>query len=115
MLLSIGVFDFEHTVKQEVLLNIRIESNESPKGCVSDQLTDTTCYKELIEQILSFSATKHFNLIEHFAYEIVQLLRVKFSKESITIKVTKFPTIANQKQNVSFLIQSDHPLENLTK
>ncbi|MDJ1305525.1 MAG: dihydroneopterin aldolase [Candidatus Midichloria sp.] len=107
VLLSIGAFDFERVAKQEVLLDIKVKSKERPRGCISDQLPDTKCYKELIEQILLFATTKHFNLIEHFAYEIMQLLKAKFLAESIIIEVTKFPIIANQKQNVSFRIQSD--------
>ncbi|CAG7595664.1 MAG: dihydroneopterin aldolase [Candidatus Midichloria sp.] len=114
VLLSIGAFDFERAAnKQEVLLDIKVKSKKRPRGCISDQLADTTCYKELIEQLLSFATTKHFNLIEHFAYEIMRLLKAKFLEESIVVEVTKFPTIAKQKQNISFRIQSDDFLEDL--
>lgn len=106
ILASIGVFPDELGIKQEILLDIKIKSDTLPLGCFSDQLSDTYCYQTLIEEVIAFIATKHFNLIEHLAYEILTVLENKFPKSSISIKVTKFPIINNQKQIISFTVKS---------
>ena len=101
---NIGAFSYEVGQKQKILLDIKIDFITPPLGAASDQLSDVHCYKTLIEELIIFIDTRHFNLIEHLTSEILRLLKSRFAKELISVKVTKFPVINNQEQAVSFSV-----------
>ena len=106
ILANIGAFSYEFNVKQAILLDIKIVFSTLPVGCMSDQLSDVYCYQTLIEEIVAFVDTKHFNLIEHLAHEILALLKNKFPQDAIIVKVTKLPIINSHKQIISFIVES---------
>ena len=88
---------------QPVWLDIDLYFAKLPKACKSDQLQDTACYAELIKEIESHLKNKRFNLIEHLAYEIYQLLKKKLAPQiKITIRISKKPSIPHLTGGVVF-------------
>jgi len=106
LLVSIGVFDEERITKQYILLDIKISNDKLIDGCFSDEINDVFCYEKIIKEITILAESKHFNLIEHFTFKIIELLKTKFRNESLLVKATKFPIYIDKKFSVSFIIDS---------
>ncbi|QKX00996.1 FolB domain-containing protein [Wolbachia endosymbiont of Dipetalonema caudispina] len=55
---------------QLVSVNVDFAFRSPPLGFITDQLEDTICYLEVVQNIKSLAQSKQFNLIEHFTYNI---------------------------------------------
>ncbi|MFL3876820.1 dihydroneopterin aldolase [Wolbachia endosymbiont of Trichogramma kaykai] len=65
-----------------------------PSGLTADQLKDTICYLEVVQNIQSLVHGKQFNLIEHLTHEIYRainnlLLRKKHIISSVRVTTHK--------------------------
>ena len=69
--MSIGILEQEKLKKQRVLLDVVL--NMSPKETYEDEIENTISYAEIIEKIQALASSKHFNLVETFAEDIVEL------------------------------------------
>ena len=89
--LFIGINPEEKENKQKIILNIKwdLMNSTAPQ---TDNIEDTVNYFAVREFVKNYPQNRHFNLIEHFLYEIkIELLR-EFSKmENIKIELEKFP------------------------
>ncbi|QKX02217.1 dihydroneopterin aldolase [Wolbachia endosymbiont of Dirofilaria (Dirofilaria) immitis] len=55
---------------QLVSISIDFIFKSPPLGFITDQLGDTICYLEVVQNIKSLVQNKQFNLIEHFNHDI---------------------------------------------
>ncbi|MCV3769202.1 MAG: dihydroneopterin aldolase [Wolbachia pipientis] len=55
---------------QLVSVNVDFAFRSPPLGLITDQLEDTICYLEVVQNIRSLAQSRQFNLIEHFTYNI---------------------------------------------
>lgn len=103
---KLGVSDLERSTSQEVLIDVELIFPETLKGCFSDELTDTICYKDLSEEITNFCEAREFKLVECLAHEIIMFLKnyisTKLSAKKIKVIIYKKPPIQNLKNYVSF-------------
>lgn len=99
--LSIGCYDFEKLAPQDIEIDLWIRDEKLPLGCKSDQLADTLCYDQLVQEIRKLATEKHFELLEHFTYTLYGFIKEKTLKP-IVIRVRKFPRPELLKQGVSF-------------
>lgn len=69
----IGDYDWERTMKQELLLNICIETDLS-KAAASDDIHDTLDYKALTDEIIAMAETAEFRLLEAFGKAVLEII-----------------------------------------
>jgi FolB domain-containing protein len=68
----IGVFPFERTGKQEVIINVTLHT-DFRAACSSDRIEDTLDYKYVKKQIMSMVQRSSFFLVERLAEEVARV------------------------------------------
>jgi len=84
----IGINDEERVNRQEVILNITLCADLSA-ACASDNIDDTTDYKTLKKELLSFVENSSYFLIEKLAEETARLCLVNPQIKRVTVSVDK--------------------------
>jgi|TARA_B110001454_G_scaffold21800_1_gene21167 FolB domain-containing protein len=84
----LGISDNERSIKQEISLNIRFNTNLNKAGN-SDNIKDTINYADVVEIIFQELNKVRFKLIESLAEYLVELLRTIYSPNSIEIEIFK--------------------------
>lgn len=79
---------------QLVSIDVDFTFKSPPSGLTTDQLKDTICYLEVVQNIQSLVQGKQFNLIEHLTHEIYGainnlLLRKKHIISSVKVTTHK--------------------------
>ncbi|MES2217473.1 MAG: dihydroneopterin aldolase [Pseudomonadota bacterium] len=99
----LGWPDAERAQQQLVVIDINLQFQQPPQGCVSDELQDTHCYDTLTATILEKISTRQYKLLEHLGHELYQHIKA-FVKEGTTVgvRVKKLPPIASLKGGVFF-------------
>lgn len=94
----------EREKTQAIILDIKLHFLQPPRACSTDDLEDTHCYDTLVQNIRHYLNQREFRLIEHLGKELYQFIKLQFSKQeaSLTIRITKKPTISNLNGGVSF-------------
>ena len=90
---SVGVYAHEQVITQMLSTDIIIRFEQLPEGCHSDELGGTICYDTLIQKVQQVAASRHFNLIEHFAAVVLQTVTDSLGDYQATVQVavTKDP------------------------
>lgn len=101
---SVGVYDHEKLSKQQLFVNIDIELMGMPRGCQSDDVSDVICYDHLIAHLRKQAESKHYELIEHFAWMLFNAI-AEYLQETVvlTVAVLKDPKIPGLK-NATFTL-----------
>lgn len=76
---------------QLVSIDVDFTFKSPPLGLTTDQLKDTICYLEVVQNIQSLVQGKQFNLIEHLTHDIYRMINdLLMQKEHIisSVKVT---------------------------
>ncbi|MCP5054781.1 MAG: dihydroneopterin aldolase [bacterium] len=69
----IGIFDWERTQKQDVVINIRIEL-DGTTAAKSDRVEDTVNYNTISQRVIREVENSQFLLVEKLAEHILQLV-----------------------------------------
>ncbi|MBR9983165.1 MAG: dihydroneopterin aldolase [Wolbachia endosymbiont of Homalodisca vitripennis] len=81
----------EKSSPQLVSIDVDFTFKSPPSGLTTDQLKDTICYLEVVQNIQSLVQGKQFNLIEHLTHEIYRAINnLLLRKEHIisSVRVT---------------------------
>jgi len=98
---NLGWPEEERATQQIVMVSLEIFFNTPPKACLSDQLSDTFCYDDLIQHLTHQLAQKQFRLIEHLAHEIYLQVK-KIVNHQVIVHLNKKPNIAGLMGGVCF-------------
>lgn len=104
--INIGVSDSERLVPQEVLVDYTVHFQGVPHGCISDNMSDSICYAEVVNCIKNFSENRSFMLIEHYGFALFEYLRQHCSIKAATLVVKKKPQVPGLKGGASFRISN---------
>ncbi|MHC0449317.1 MAG: dihydroneopterin aldolase [Candidatus Lariskella arthropodorum] len=104
--INIGVSDSERLVPQEVLVDYTVHFQGVPHGCISDNMSDSICYAEILNCIKNFSENRSFMLIEHYSFALFECLRQDCSIKEATLVVKKKPQVPGLKGYASFRISN---------
>lgn len=92
--LFLGWPNEERMRKQIVTLDIDITYPAVPRACLSDDLKDTICYRELIEKLRAKIGDHKFHLIEHVTQEVYNAINTMLPTGClISVSLTKHPQI----------------------
>ena len=84
----IGLYPEERDKKQDVIINVTLETDLRPAG-LSDDLNDTVDYKAIKLNILDFVENSSFKLIESLAEGIAQICLDAPKVQGATVTIDK--------------------------
>lgn len=85
---SIGVFDWEKQVRQTLVLNLEAEYVTS-RASSTDRIEDAISYVDVCDALVQLAHSRHFDLLEHLAACMCDLLLEKFAFQSLEIVLLK--------------------------
>lgn len=91
---TIGVYEWEKTTKQKLILDLEMAWDNKPAGN-SDDVLLCLDYFLVSQSITSFIQSNQFELIECVAERVAELVMQKFAVQWLKIKVSKPGAIAN--------------------
>ncbi len=93
---TLGVFDFEKTSPQDVILNITLDFLSMPPACETDSHKDAICYAGLSEHLQNHCNGKSFDMIEFLAMKLTQQTQAYLTQPAhITLELFKDPPLDN--------------------
>lgn len=84
----IGIFDWERTRKQKVIINVEIIFNAS-KASKSDKVKDTVDYKTITKKIIKHVETSKYFLIERMADQVLRIVMTDPKVKSAKVRIDK--------------------------
>ena len=84
----IGLYDWERTTKQDVIINAEIHFDAS-KAAKSDKVEDTIDYKAINKKIIKLVEESQYFLIEKMAGEILKIIMEDPKVEAAKVMVDK--------------------------
>ena len=100
---TVGAYDWEQRIKQQVLLDITMDWHNKPAG-ISDNINHCLNYAEVSQTIISYLNDKKFVLIERIVEEVATLIINRFYVQKIKVKVSK-PQALSTAKNVAVVIE----------
>lgn len=100
---TIGVYDWEQTIKQKLVLDIEMAHDNQPAGH-SDDVADALDYSAVSSAVIEHIENGRFLLVERVAEEIAQLIMERFSVPWVKIRLTK-PGAVPQARGVGVIIE----------
>ncbi len=98
----IGVFDWERSINQPILIDIALETDIS-KAALSDDVKDALSYKEVCDDVSAWCKEIKAQLLEHLAAQLVDRLFANYNCQKIAISVAK-PTAIKETDAVGVQI-----------
>lgn len=105
----IGFKDWEREKKQDVLINLKIET-DAEKGLETDIVDDSVDYKTITKKIISEVENTNFNLLEKLADFILDLVMEDNKVKRATIEVDK-PYALRFSESVSITLTKERKNE----
>jgi 7,8-dihydroneopterin aldolase/epimerase/oxygenase len=99
----IGVYDWERTIRQAVVLDIEMAS-DNRRAAASDGIDDALDYAAVSQRVLSFIEGSEFQLIETMAEQVAQLIRDEFQVPWLRLRLCK-PGAVPAAKDVGVLIE----------
>ena len=90
---TIGVYDWEQTIKQRLVFNIEMEWDFT-KAVETDEVKYCLNYAEVAEKVLRFVESKPFKLVETVAHQVADLLQKTYRIRTLRIELHKPKAIA---------------------
>lgn len=84
----IGVYDWERTIKQTVVLDLEM-SSDNRRAANTDAIDDALDYKAVAIRVSEFVAGSQFQLVETLAERSAELVRAEFEVEWVRLKLSK--------------------------
>lgn len=99
----IGINDDERVERQDVLINLELETDVRPAG-LSDDINDAVNYRTLTKQIIDLVENSRFFLVERMAEEIARLCLADERVGRVRVTVEK-PTALRFARSVGVAIE----------
>ncbi len=100
---TVGVYEWEKKIKQEIGVNIRVTFNGIP-AAKSDNIDETIDYKKLRNQIIDHVERTDFNLVERVASETADIALSFPLAEKVWVEVEK-PGALRLTDTVSIIVE----------
>ncbi len=84
----IGIYDWERTTKQTVILDIEM-AFDIRQAAATDDIQHTLDYKSVSKRIISFVENSQYFLVEKLIEEIASLIRTEFNVPWVKITLNK--------------------------
>ncbi|MGF1725204.1 dihydroneopterin aldolase [Photobacterium nomapromontoriensis] len=91
---SIGVYDWEQTIKQKLVLDLEMAHDNRP-AAEHDDVTLALDYAAVSDAVTSHIQNGRFLLVERVAEEVAHLIMAQFAVPWLRVRVTKPGAVAN--------------------
>lgn len=91
---SIGVYDWEQTIKQKLVLDLEMAYDNRP-AADSDDVAYALDYASVSDAVTGHIQNGRFLLVERVAEEVASLIMTQFSVPWIRVRVTKPGAVVN--------------------
>ena len=111
----IGVYEWEKRVPQTLQIDLEIALPDS-RACQTDDIKDALDYANIVRDIQSALASRHFNLLEALAETIAQMLLNDFKSPWVKVSVAKLSAIRGSRMvgiSIERGLRSDRTKENV--
>jgi dihydroneopterin aldolase len=88
----IGVYEWEKRVPQTLQIDLEI-ALPSSRACQTDDINDALNYADIVRDIQTALASRHFNLLEALAESIADMLLNDFKSPWVKVSVAKLNAI----------------------
>jgi dihydroneopterin aldolase len=93
----IGVYDWERTVRQSVLLDLELAA-DNRAAAAGDRIADALDYAAVSDRVLSFLEGSEFQLIETMAEQVAALLMAEFAVPWLRLRLAKPGAVARARE-----------------
>lgn len=98
----IGVYDFERTTKQRVVVDLELHTCLL-KAAQSDDVNDTLDYGKVAERLADIAGSTNFQLLESLANEMIEMIAEEFLPKALKITIHK-PDILDNAASVGICL-----------
>lgn len=92
----IGIYDWERTIKQPIVLDIEMAfDNRIPAA--SDDIAHTLDYKAVSKRLIQFVSESSFGLVETLAERCCEIILEEFKVSHVTLKLSKIGAVRGAK------------------
>ena len=70
----------ERALKQEVRVSLELQFEAKPAACLSDELSDTVCYRELCKKVKASAESKPYQTVEFLFQAITDAVMAELPK-----------------------------------
>jgi|GEM_PF-1618018 FolB domain-containing protein len=112
--LNLGVSKEEKATKQDVFITIQLFFSKPPAACFTDNIADTLCYANLVQNLSHAFSVRRYELIEKLANDLAEYILQQSEYGFVTavnIEVEKHPKLAIDHHGVSFSLYTHRGLE----
>jgi dihydroneopterin aldolase len=99
----IGIYDWERTIKQKIVLDIEMAFNIK-KAAITDDIAYTLDYKAVSDRVVDFVEASEFLLVETLIEEIAKILLNEFPTPWVKITLNKKGAISRAR-DVGIIIE----------
>lgn len=92
----IGIYDWERKIKQPIVLDIEMDS-DNRKPAASDDIADTLDYKAISKRLIQFVGESDFGLVETLAERCCAILLEEFPVTRVRLKLSKVGAVRGAK------------------
>jgi len=92
----IGIYDWERKIKQPIVLDIEMDS-DNRKPAASDDIADTLDYKAISKRLIQFVGESSFGLVETLAERCCAILLEEFPVTRVRLKLSKVGAVRGAK------------------
>lgn len=89
---EIGVYEWEHNVKQPISLDIEM-STDIHQAASTEDLHYAIDYEAVADRVTEFITQRHFKLVETVAESVVELLQKEFGVGWVRLRVSKLSAL----------------------
>jgi dihydroneopterin aldolase len=105
----IGIWDWERQTRQQILLNLDIET-DIRQAAAHDNIEYALDYQKLAQRVVDFVATSTFFLVETLIDQVDQLVLREYSPSRLSVQLTKPGALAGIAR-VGFVIERRYSQE----
>lgn len=91
---TIGVFDWERRIKQNLLIDLEVET-DCRKASENDDLKDALSYKDVANRVSELVAESEFKLVESVAERVASVILEEFPTAWCRVNVSKPRAVEN--------------------
>jgi dihydroneopterin aldolase len=99
----IGFVDWERRVKQKVVVDLEL-SADCARAAVTDQVTDTLDYRNVVKRVLAYIETSECHLVETLAERLARIVLEEFALEWVRISLSK-PGAFRHSRDVGVIVE----------
>lgn len=111
---TIGVYDWERTIKQRLVLDLDMCVDIS-SAAATDDLTHALDYSAVSQRIISFVEASAFQLLEALAEQVAQIVMQEFSVSGLRLRVNKPGAVPEAAGVGLVIVRGDYPKGDISR